>query len=121
MAVAAALHASGWEVFVPIFGAHSRIDLVAGRGDELLRIQCKTSQLSGGTVRFRTCSNTGNTPLAYVGEIDSFGVYSPELSRVYLVPIEAVPSRAAYLRVDPVRNGQSAGIRWAADYEVGPP
>ena len=120
MAVSAVLHAAGWDVFVPLFGAHSRIDLVIGRGSEILRVQCKTSRISAGAVRFRACSNTSNVPLDYVGQIDAFGVYSPELDRVYLVPIDVVPSRAGCLRIEAARNGQSVGIRWASDYEVGP-
>jgi hypothetical protein len=42
MAVAAALHRAGWEVFVPLFAAHSRIDLVGCRGGEPVRIQVKS-------------------------------------------------------------------------------
>lgn len=121
MAVSAALHRAGWDVFVPLFSAHSRIDLVIGRGPEVVRVQCKTSTISAGAVRFRVCSNTRNVPLDYVGQIDCFGVYSPHLDRVYLVPIEAVPSRVGSLRIEPTRNGQATGIRWAADYEIGRP
>ena len=121
MAVASALHRAGWDVFTPLFAPHSRVDLVAiGRG-AVLRVQCKTSTSARGALYFRTCSNTANVPIDYRGEIDAFGVYSPELDRVYLVPIEELPVRGGTLRLEPARNGQRAGVRWAADYLVGPP
>lgn len=121
MAVASALQRAGWDVYVPLFGAHSRIDMVAGGSQGLLRVQAKTARLLGGAVVFRSCSNTANVPLDYRGEIDAFGVYSPELDLVYLVPVDEVAQRRGYLRVEPTRNGQRTGIRWAAEYLVGAP
>jgi hypothetical protein len=57
---------------------------------------------------------------SYHGEIDAFGIYCPETTGVYLVPIEAVPTTsAAHLRVDPPKNNQFDRIRFAANYEVG--
>jgi hypothetical protein len=86
-----------------------------------LRLQVKSASVRPGCVYFRTCSNTKNHPVDYRGEIDAFGVYSPVQDLVYLVPIDDCPVRGASLRLDPTRNGQSAGVRWAADYLVGPP
>ena len=40
MAVASALQRVGIDVFVPIFAAHSRVDLVAETPDGLQRVQC---------------------------------------------------------------------------------
>ncbi|MDQ6910528.1 MAG: group I intron-associated PD-(D/E)XK endonuclease, partial [Actinomycetota bacterium] len=65
---------------------------------------------------FKTCSNTRNLPKNYHGEVDFFGVYSPELDAVYLVPIDQVPERMGSLRLHPARNGQAKGLRWASDY-----
>lgn len=121
MAVASALHRAGYEIFVPLFAPHSRVDAVVAGPDRLLRVQSKTSRLVRGAITFRTCSNTSNVPLDYRGEVDAFGVFSPELDRVYLVPIDHMPVRRGFLRVMPAANGQRSGIRWAADYEVGPP
>ena len=72
-------------------------------------------------VAFRTCSNTGNVPLDYRGQVEAFGVYSPDLNLVYVVPVEVTAIRACHLRVAPPRNNQAAGIHWAADYLIGPP
>ncbi len=122
MAVAGALHRAGYEVFAPLFAAHTRLDLVVRSPDGvLLRVQSKTSRLIRGSIVFRTCSNTANVPLHYRGEIDRFGVYSPELNLVYLVPVADVALRRGFLRHEPARNGQRAGVRWAADYLIGPP
>ncbi|MBW8825600.1 MAG: hypothetical protein JF603_04505 [Acidobacteria bacterium] len=116
--VAYRLHRAGWDVFVPYFAPHSRVDLLAGRDAQLLRVQCKTSRLSNGAVSFSTCSNTGNEPRSYDGEIDAFGVYSPELDRVFLVPFDGTPTRRCYLRLEPARNGQSLGLRSADQFVV---
>jgi hypothetical protein len=75
----------------------------------------------GGSLYFHTCSHTGNEPADYRGQIDAFGVYAPQLHLVYLVPVTEAPLRGCTLRLEPSRNGQQAGIRWADDYLVGPP
>lgn len=121
MAVASGLQRSGYDVFVPLFAAHSRVDVIASGPSGLTRVQCKTARLARGALFFRTCSNTANIPLDYREQIDAFGVYSPDLDSVYLVPVDDVSIRGCHLRVEPARNGQGAGIRWAVDYLIGPP
>jgi hypothetical protein len=122
LAVATALARSGRPVFVPFFNGHGRIDLVfEDETGRLNRVQCKTSRLNDGCIGFRTCSNTGNVPKEYAGEIDVFGVYSPELDAVFIVPIDDVPTRFCFLRVAPPANNQQRGIRWAAPYRLAPP
>ena len=102
-----------------MFNGHGRIDLLYQSADgEMQRVQCKTSRLRDGCVVFRTCSNTGNVPLDYTGQIDVFGVYSPELDDVFLVPIEDVPTRLAFLRISPARNNQERHVRWAEQYRL---
>lgn len=116
--VACGLERAGWTVYLPVFATHARVDLIALRDRELLRVQVKTSRLVSGAVAFRVCSNTGNTPKDYRGDVDAFGVYSPELDRVFLVPIGDTPTRMCFLRLDPAGNGQVRGTRLAADFEV---
>jgi PD-(D/E)XK nuclease superfamily protein len=55
---------------------------------------------------------------AYIGLADLFGVFCPETGSVYLVPVEAVPRSAVYLRLTPAHNNQRLGVRFAADYEI---
>lgn len=119
--VAYALERAGWSVYLPHLAPHSRVDLIALRGERLLRVQVKTSVVRRGAVAFRTCSNTANVRRGYDGEIDVFGVYCPELDRIYLVPIGDVPTRECSLRLTPARSGQVRGIRLAADYELRAP
>jgi hypothetical protein len=55
---------------------------------------------------------------SYVGEIDLFAVYCPANGRVYAVPVEEATLSDCSLRLDPTRNGQVEGVRWAIDYEL---
>ena len=56
----------------------------------------------------------------YLGQIDAFAIYCRETASVYLIPIEAAIVRNnGSLRVEPPRNNQRSGIRFAADYLVG--
>jgi hypothetical protein len=114
------------QVLVP-FGENCRYDLVIAEGDSFIRVQCKTGRLRKGAIRFNACSHTYHHPSNrgtrkyqhhYRNQADAFGVYCPELDKVYLVPVDEVGTRQAYLRVDPTRNNQSRKVRWAQDYEV---
>ena len=120
-AVAAALVAAGNRVFVPLFDTGGRTDLVVDDGASLRRVQCKSARRLGDVIVFPTCSNTNQQRKSYRGEVDLFGVYAPDLDRVFLVPVDAAPLRACYLRLRPARNGQADGIRWAAEFVVGGP
>jgi hypothetical protein len=55
----------------------------------------------------------------YVGEIDDFAVFCPDLGSVYVTPIDDVRARrVASLRVEPPRNSQRRAITFAAPYEL---
>ena len=116
LAVAAALIAKGKQVYLPFFASHARIDLLFEDQSGFFRVQCKTARVHGDVLTFRTCSNTKNVPRDYVGEVDVFGVYSPDLNQVFLVPITDVPARLCSLRLGPAANGQLKGVHWARDY-----
>ena len=53
-----------------------------------------------------------------VGHADLFGVYFRPSAAVYLLPIHAVAATEGRLRLEPTRNNQKLGIRFAADYEI---
>jgi len=120
-AVASALVRAGKSVFLPVFGVNTRVDLIYEGDTGLVRVQCKTSRIVGDVLMFRTSSNTKNLPRAYGDEVDEFGVYSPAKNAVYLVPALGLPTRACHLRFTPRLNGQRNGVRWAADFLLGPP
>lgn len=110
-------------VLIP-FGSGHRYDLVVDTGQRFLRIQCKTGRLRNGCIYFRTASNhyhrSGGGRRDYRGQIEFFGVYCPENDKVYLVPVEDVKTSEGAIRVDPARNNQQQGIRFAEPYELHP-
>lgn len=108
-------------MFLPAFAAHERVDLVYLGDGRPIRVQCKAARVVRGVLIFKTCSYTANRPRAYTDEIDEFGVYAVTTGLVYLVPSAGLPDRECTLRLEPVRNGQSARIRWAGAYLLGPP
>jgi hypothetical protein len=116
--LAFALERAGWQVYLPMFAAHARIDLIAVLHGRAVRIQVKTARRAGEALVFRTCSNTANVPRDYRGEIDAFGVFAPHSGRTYLVPVEQTGLRTCSLRLTAARSGQTKGIRLAADYEL---
>ncbi|MEA2460467.1 MAG: hypothetical protein QOH90_644 [Actinomycetota bacterium] len=115
-AVLAALAAAGKHLLLP-FGGHHRYDLAyedsTGR---LVKVQCKSAREVKGALIFKTCSYVHGSPRDYRDEVDIFGLYCHSRREVYFVPVEDVPRRGAHLRLDPARNGQSAGIRMASTY-----
>ena len=102
------------------FGDGHPYDLALDQDGERRRVQCKTGRLVRGAVVFATTRYTGRKHRTYQGhEIDYFGVHCPDTDAVYLVPIKEVgPHTSAYLRVEPAKNNQAKGVRWAMDNEV---
>lgn len=110
---------AGFVVSIP-FGTGASYDLVVDAGQRLFKIQIKTAWLNNGCVLYksqRRQPGMGLTRRPYKnGEVDFFAAYCPATQSIYVVPAEnhGVEGR---LRLDPVRNGQSKLVRWAADYE----
>jgi hypothetical protein len=111
---------AGISVLIP-FG-EERYDLALDVRGQLVRVQCKTGRIRDGCVEFKTCVADIRRPLGdggYHGQIEAFAVYSPQIQKAYFIPIAAVPGPTmARLRVEPTRNGQLHGIRWARDFEL---
>ena len=120
-AILHALVASGRVVLLP-WGASQRYDFAIDDGDgRITRVQCKTGVYRHGAVYFRTCSADRRRPMGdpYLGQIDAFAVYCPQLRTAYLVPIADIPVRQlAALRIEWPANGQIGGIRWAQQYQL---
>jgi hypothetical protein len=123
LAVMAAVQRLGFGIYMP-FGENTRCDLIMESQAALVRIQCKTGRLRGGAIRFAACSsyghhrNPGTARRDYRGQVDYFAVYCPETTGVYLIPVDEAPRTGAHLRIDPTRNNQRRGVRFAADYEI---
>jgi PD-(D/E)XK endonuclease len=100
-----------------------RYDLVIDLEPELLRVQCKLARHLAGVLSVNLTTSR-LTPLGYVRtnytrhEIDAIGVYSPQLQRCFLITIDEVAGRRAiHLRLDPTKNNQAEGIKWARAYD----
>ena len=115
----------GYQCLIP-WGHDSRYDIAIDDDGKLIRIQCKTARYleERGCIEFNTCityARVGGKPhirKGYKGEIDYFGVYSSDVRKVYLVPIEDAPEGAMVLRLQPTKNNQEKGVKWAKDYEI---
>ena len=107
------------------FGDNQKYDLIIDDGS-LKRIQVKTGKLTNGVITANTCRSVGiwkagkeRTREKYTNEqIDAFGIYCPENDKCYIVPLEAISTNEISLRIDPPKNNQLEGIRWAKDYEI---
>jgi hypothetical protein len=116
---------SGYIVLTP-YGKNHRYDLVIEDADgQFWRIQCKTGWLDDEqtVITFATASSYNHTAKqkgwrSYKGQIDFFAVYIEQLGKVYLVPVDAVGTAKAMLRLAPTKNKQEKNIRWAQDYEL---
>ncbi len=123
-AVATAAMELGLTVLRPLCEGR-RYDIIFDLEPDLLRVQCKLARRQGGvlSVHLKTnrCTPNGYVSTSYTAaEIDAVAAYDPGLHRCFLLPIaEAAGRRAIHLRLDPTRNNQAQGIKWARDYELG--
>jgi hypothetical protein len=122
-AITAAVIQLGLTVLRPLCEGR-RYDLIVDLEPELLRVQCKLARRVGGVlvVAAETCRFTPNGHIRKPhspAEIDAIAAYFPELHRSFLIPMAAFPARRQIsLRLEPTRNNQAEGVRWARDYEL---
>jgi hypothetical protein len=117
-AVLNALVRADVHVLVP-FGEGLPYDLAIDTGDQFIKIQVKCGRVRNDCVEFNTCATDhGSGRRSYVGLADVFGVWVPELDRVYVIAVGDCPRYRGYLRLVPTRNSQSKGVRYAGDYAV---
>lgn len=103
-----------FKVLTP-FGNNRRYDFVIDTRHGFKSVQCKTGRLTKGRIEFNAYNAMGH----YKEDVDLFLVWCPDNDKVYMVPTKDVGTSKPYLRVDPPKNGQAKGIRWAKDYELG--
>jgi PD-(D/E)XK endonuclease len=122
-AFAAAVTELGLTVLRPLSEGR-RYDLVVDLEPQLLRVQCKLARRCGAALvvglQTNRCTPGGYVSSSYTArEIDAIGVYSPDVRRCLLIPIaQAQNRRSIQLRMEPCRNGQREGVKWAQDYEL---
>jgi hypothetical protein len=112
------------QVVAPVKNASAPYDLVWDRGEERLRIQVKKGRVRDGVIFFtvnpRSRNAKGIKPKSYVGKIDAFMVFVPEINKFYFVPIVDAPHGATHmqLRLAPRRTGGGQKSNWASEYEL---
>jgi hypothetical protein len=117
-AVLNALVRRGLDVCIP-FGEGQPYDLVIDlSGVAFVRVQCKMAWQRPGCLVFNArTTDHGRGRLSYLGRADVFGVYFPPNDSVYLVPVGAMNTEGR-LRLEPTRNNQQRGVRFATDFLV---
>ena len=119
---------AGYTVLKP-YGENQRYYLVIEDAERnFWRVQCKTAWSSKDqkTIMFNSCSNhyaytwqkSTMTRRHYRGDAEYFGIYSPDLDKVYLIPVDQVGLSHATLRLAPTANKQEKSVHWAKDYEI---
>lgn len=80
-------------------------------------VQCKTARpiKNGAVLRFKACSQNVLTAerRSYKGEVDFFGVYSPDLDKSYLVP------NSRNFRHGSLPSGEIDAEKYAKDSKMG--
>jgi hypothetical protein len=109
----------GFNVLTP-FGGGQPYDLAVDLGDGFLRVQCKTAWLvARGCLAFHCrATDHGRGRVPYDGLADLFAVYLPPTDGIYLIPVRAVPGHVGRMRLEPAKNNQRRGVRFAADFEI---
>ena len=123
--MAIAFHAVelGLGVLKPL-SERQRYDLGLEVGGRLFRVQCKWGHVDGDVIKARL-GTSRYTPNGYVrtnytrDDVDAFAVYCRELSECYLIPISEADGKSyIHLRLRSARNGQVAGLNFAADFTL---
>ena len=111
--------AKGWAPMVPLT-EHEAFDFVAYRDGRFLRVQAKYRAATKGVILFpmSTCwadrHGVHTTPIDRTS-IDLLCIYCPESESCYSIDPAGAP-KTVTLRLDPVRNNQAKGVRWAKDF-----
>jgi hypothetical protein len=116
----AAFARRGFDVLT-LFGGGQPFDLVVHLdGARFLRVQCKTAWLiAHGCLAFHSRSTDhGRGRQPYLGLAELFAAYLAAHDSVYLVPVGLVPGHLGRLRLQPTRNNQRRGVRFAAEFEI---
>ena len=112
----------GIGVYAP-FG-DERYDLIFDLRPRLLRVQCKWASRYGDVVVVRLYSSRrardGLRRKAYSpDEVDAFAAYCPDTGSCYFCEQVDATHLELRLRLEPTRNNQARGVRWADDYDFG--
>ena len=113
----------GYSVSAPI-GDDDRYDFILDLDGKLLKIQCKTSNLTRtvDSLNFASASirynSTGTHREKYSSnDVDYFCTCHPETEQVYLIPIEEISGSEVNLHFNPPKSNNWKNYKLASDYE----
>jgi len=117
--VAADLSKRGFAVFTEL-GDSSKIDLIAIKESQIIRIQVKTqTDTSNGTIcaPLRSCG-PGYSYLYTANDVDVIAVYAMDKEVICYVPIISFGKKTKMiLRFEKSKNNQTKGIHFVEDYQ----
>jgi hypothetical protein len=120
--VAADLRRRGYKIALP-YGEDWDYDLIIERHGRLERVQVKHFTSDGNTIHVRCYSKSltngrvKKTKPYTSSTVDWIAVWDPTTMRAYYVPSSIFDGYLQItLRLTPARNGQSLGVRDAADF-----
>lgn len=96
-------------------------DLVV-ESNSFIRVQVKTGRVREGCILFHSKSthtnSNGTVRDSYVGDVDLFAVYTPEIDMIHLIRMDEIGDSKMRLRVRPPKKAVSMNrINWAKEYE----
>jgi len=102
---------------------NDKVDLVIEKDKGLKKVQVKTVRHEGDKLKMSVSSSIVNMTETrkeeYTKEdIDLFIGFCPENNNFYKIDVEDTASHSLTLRLEPTKNNQSKGIKWAEDYEI---
>jgi len=109
---------NGFAVSQP-FDDNQRYDFIVDDDGELYRVQAKTARLKEDKLIF-DCANTVANTVEMTkktydeSDIDVFVVYSPDLDKLYWVPVTESPKSSMTLRIE----GKHHKSNYAEDYRL---
>ena len=107
----------GKKVAIP-FGENHRYDLLIDDGGVFTRVRCKTARIRKGCVVFNARSTNARISMNYRGEADLFIAYCPQIEKFYQVDVALAAAAFVTLRLEPTKNNQEAGVKYARDHEL---
>jgi PD-(D/E)XK endonuclease len=108
---------AGFTVSIP-FGSGASYDLLVDNGISIFKIQVKTAWVSNGVLKYKCLRRQPKSETRRVykkEEVDYLAIFCPYNNSLFGISIENHPT-GGWLRLEPVKNGQSKNIRWALDY-----
>ncbi len=118
LAIASDLVNQQFDVFFP-YGDVSHIDIIAIKGDRIVKLQAKTVKTSKkGCVSLSHFTNRRSGPRYSTQNIDYMALYVIDRKVVAYVPMSEIEGHTTSfsLRFDPPKNGQQKGIKYFSDY-----